>query len=335
MKEKSKEVEEIVNFQQMIRGVLEEVHPNHYEILNYQNLFFDEDIDNENDYNDGILLLDCLESIKDIETNSFIILIHFPELTISNSLGFSHIIRDLFVGIFIKNGYYVNIGGFRSTKTNKEYLALYNHSHLNTGNTSSFMEFCLGNSSDTNTLANTISNFKNNILTETPFKNFLINLDIYLSWESIEGGPYIFMLDIDYNKEKNLKNSDIRIAINNLSVEFKMELIKNISLVDNYRYNYTEIIINNSKKLTELAPIDATGIAVHEGLYIKKDTFPNTKIEEFLFKTDKFNINRKIIITNEEVQGVDFGEIEMHYDFINLLQNKLTTEYNNILLWKN
>ena len=143
--------------------------------------------------------------------------IKFPEIEIINSAGKTHTIRDLYVvwGLNKHLAPSVSIRGYRGLKTVEEYESGYNHSHLGTGwdrgwdNT-----FCLG-SGDFANLLNGLNADQD--LDWDLIQKALIMINMYVGWESTEGGPYIYMRDI---KRRNGSTRDIRTLSNPQIEEF-------------------------------------------------------------------------------------------------------------------
>ena len=113
--------------------------------------------------------------------------IHFPLINISNSLEQRHTIKDMYVKIEINRVY---IYGWRKTLSYKEYKSSYSHSHT-PFDTGSFCKFCLG-SSVFNSLVMDVMVCKS----RANWEMLLLSIENYLSWESLEGGPYRRISDI-------------------------------------------------------------------------------------------------------------------------------------------
>lgn len=117
------------------------------------------------------------------------IMIHYPEVTISNEQDNSAVLRDLYVKILVNydgtfSYFYIN----RATYTEKEFLSDYMHSHCAGIPYEDFQEFkspCLGTGPITHTLGRLISHYDTDLI-----KLFCIQLDLYIKTESIIGGPY-------------------------------------------------------------------------------------------------------------------------------------------------
>lgn len=128
------------------------------------------------------------------------IIIRFPELTVSNSKGYSTKMYDMFVKLsFNASGCLKNFEGLRTTYQQDHYTSGYSFSHL-AGNAKrrGFTSFCTGEGP-----LSTLFHMMN----ITPDKNlylvFLSNLSTYLSYESLDGGPYRLIRNITSNVELN------------------------------------------------------------------------------------------------------------------------------------
>jgi len=302
-------MESNVTFLKIIMDVLERVHPNNYEILNSDTLLPTK-----------FTTLD-LKEYK--EGSNFNILIKYPKLTITNSLGHSHKIVDLFILIQIKNNKLYNFYGFRGTVTFKEYLESYTHSHLNTFSIGNIGGFCLG----IGAFNNLVSINKKQEVTSNTFTLFLYSLTKYLEWESIEGVPHAYIFHIDYKKVK-LNFTNIQ-----LTDGFKTELCKCVQVHNNTVYGSIDVQIEPSEKLHSLIPDKYKLIKFNEAWHIEKKVPVKATTNTFLFTTDKFNVTHKIIDSDEIVEGVQnqFGASE---NFILRLETMIATNLNNLLLWR-
>lgn len=123
------------------------------------------------------------------------IYLSYPELTLTNSIGMSHTIYDLVIRVNIdcNTGALLSITGKRYSFTSNELIAGYRHSHLPVlKNGDSFISFCLGASTGFSKLLLSLN--KRN--TSKEFEIFLIQLEEFLKWESLEGKPHIGMVKI-------------------------------------------------------------------------------------------------------------------------------------------
>lgn len=133
------------------------------------------------------------------------VIIHFPEIEISNSKEKKHTIRDLYVAVYIncyddieaqEDGAYVvdvHIDGVRTTFSLVEAIHKYTHSHISGGGFCQWSPFCLGSSSF-GILMGSIGLEP----TEPQWQLFFLALDRYVRWESIEGGPYFMIENLSY-----------------------------------------------------------------------------------------------------------------------------------------
>jgi hypothetical protein len=143
------------------------------------------------------------------EESSFCtLMIFFPEITITNSVDASHVIKEFYVKLqFIKsNGVLYDFAGTRTLLTQAEVQSNYAHSHCGSAaSKGDWGGFCLGNGP----INSQINRLKlHGVSTENylVFEMFLIGLQAYLEWESLEGGPYHCMSDI--HKRKKIENVD-------------------------------------------------------------------------------------------------------------------------------
>lgn len=122
------------------------------------------------------------------------VIIRFKEITLKNSNNRIHKIHNLFVKFHVSYyGNFINeIEGLRTTLTEEEASSFYRHSHLSSHSEGYFSHFCLG-TGPIATLKQFIASIDDDF-EEEDYRNdirlFLHNLNEYLSWESLEGGPY-------------------------------------------------------------------------------------------------------------------------------------------------
>ncbi len=114
--------------------------------------------------------------------------IHYPVLEIKNSLGMKHTIYDLIVYIPLSQNCVIGheVQGCRTSLSQKEINAGYVHSHLHR-NEYRFNHFCRGGGSAFEKFLLSLGK----VVDAEEFELFLIQMKEYLSWESLEGNPYI------------------------------------------------------------------------------------------------------------------------------------------------
>lgn len=119
-------------------------------------------------------------------------IILYPEITITNSLNMKHTIRNLCVTFSVSisaRTLVTSISGTRYTLTVEEEYARYHHSHLSTLGVDSignYSTFCLGQGA----ISAFITKHNRYGMGFEEFEYFLYLIDNYVTWESLEGGPY-------------------------------------------------------------------------------------------------------------------------------------------------
>ena len=210
----------------------------------------------------------------------FKIFIKYPEITIVNSTGLKHIIKDLFVTIIftIKEDKIIfgNIHGFRATLSDIEYSCGYLHSHLpgkhNYFEVSDFLEkrkFCTGRGQIIDSL---LTELNVDTYTEESLTMFFLQLNNYVKWESIEGNPHKYIKDIGIKPVKILE-----LSYNTKNLIWKSILNKLLNNIDT---------LNNFKTLVnwKVIPID---ISINEVEYIPDKTTLNKFLCKELFESFK------------------------------------------------
>ncbi len=123
------------------------------------------------------------------DTSSFYIIIHFPEFTIRNSSGKSHLITDMYVRLKmdLANGRLLDLAGTRTVVTPEENNSNYLQSHIHSSRALGvFDTFCTGDSVITTLKSDLASSFN-----QDKFAGLIYSLEQMISWESKEGNPYI------------------------------------------------------------------------------------------------------------------------------------------------
>jgi len=142
-----------------------------------------------------------LNFIKGNKISNFYIFLQFPDLTITNSLEMSHTIENILTrmhGFHLKdildteNAFRIrrHLSGMRTTFSPEDAYYGYNHSHISTG-TVGWGNFCMGDDHFMSKI-----DFMYKAATELDLESVLIGVLNHISWESLEGGPYIRMEDI-------------------------------------------------------------------------------------------------------------------------------------------
>lgn len=131
------------------------------------------------------------------------IIVYFPEITISNSVEQSHIMRDIYLRFKIWE-YGIKLTGLkRGTLTDVEYRNRYTFSHVSNSYEELWdwrTDFCFGDT-DIATLKNKLEKQGKQYC----FRNlsiFLHAIEQYLSWESLEGVPYSKIDTVIYDKNR-------------------------------------------------------------------------------------------------------------------------------------
>lgn len=167
--------------------------------------------DKEEDFNLPFEVSD--EQLEELETKfkdkRFIIYVWWPRVTVTNEYNKSVNIQDLYAKIEIQNDGTIpyECNGFRlnrATYTREQFMSDYMHSHIHIIPKNNFTEFqkpCLG----TGPIISTIGTLKNDY-DEATWMLFCQELSMYVTVESISGGPYHKMETIG-NVSQNLMYS--------------------------------------------------------------------------------------------------------------------------------
>ncbi len=156
----------------------------------------------DSDYSSNIL------NYGSFDFSSLKILLLFPEVTVTNENNKSEIIYDVYIKVPITiEG---TLGGqfklCRSTFTTNQYKCGYMFSHaqvINNDRIPDFRECCLGRGPIRETISNLMGTFD-----EDFWLLFCVELESYLRVESLAGGPYIRLEQINSNsRNKKIENN--------------------------------------------------------------------------------------------------------------------------------
>jgi len=197
----------------------------------------------------------------------FYIIIHYPDFIISNKNGTTHPIKDLYVRFSVElktDGkiYLSKIQGIRGTMTPMEisygYIQSHLHPYYGSDHVVNWQPFCLGKAPVE--LTRMVFNGEFNLDT---FELFLYSIETFIKWESLDGGPYRQIGEMDYKRKdtSNFWNSTERVE--GVFKEYildrdRIELLKNsIRLVDDL-----PVMIVDESLHTSLVPVLPTSALV-------------------------------------------------------------------------
>jgi hypothetical protein len=215
------------------------------------------------------------------------VIIRFDKITITNSMGETHDIVDLYVRFslhFSEQGFrFVGpLEGARGALTIEEQKSFYRHSHLPPANDDDeeecegaifFREFCLG--SDIGPMQAAINNILDSSKNIDMFAYFCEQLNSYVRWESIEGGPHIRMKKVSLEgdlEESNLFWQCAREVSNDI-LDLDYPIIDFVS-----EGGITNIVISDIEKLEEIL----RGCSEYLGKRLEGIRFlPNRSLESY------------------------------------------------------
>lgn len=230
--------------------------------------------------------------------NHYIVYIKFPEIEISNKNDNKHIIKDLYVKIGYKiNGSNVKLTelqGYRGKMTYEEHSSKYSHSHLPSSGLNSFAPFCLGSSE--------MADLKNDwVITEDDFDQilfelFLYQLDAYVRWESLDGGPYFRMTEIRIQNSARVSKEEMvsafrKVISDKIKIPCKWD---NSSL----RFVFENDIIINILTTNEIGPMTYT---TPSGIEVPPDSSARVMLNNIKSLNDDYQTNSKLMFRGEKV----------------------------------
>lgn len=188
------------------------------------------------------------------------IYIRFPEIEIMNSRNEKHKIYDLIVKLTITFGGYTNIEfeGLRLTLTPEEINSGYSHSHLERSSFGKYSHFCLS-TSDFSILISNISVSS----TVTNWELFFMSIEKFISWESLEGGPYVSLSTITQVNPTHDQTRIVDDINNNLIKKIPIECIDfhQFSIIPGY---YFDDFLNNNAKVRSSEVREYTKVDIDE-----------------------------------------------------------------------
>lgn len=169
---------------QQLREILEAYYPNRWDLV--ENSIVNTATFHDQYYKDGInTTQECYSAI-----------IYFPEITISNGGDTTHRIYDTYIKIAMNYRLRTIDSTFYLTRTKQSYLEhqnLYRHSHANR-TTDRWSHMCLGSTP----LQTLLMDLRSTEFDVASYEMLLIQLPDYLSWESLDGGPYFLYDQLNY-----------------------------------------------------------------------------------------------------------------------------------------
>lgn len=227
----------------------------------------------------------------------------YPKFTITNSQGRTHEIRDLFVYHSFKfsNGslHPYKLEGGRFSKTDLEILSSYQQSHL--GSHASWISnpfycsyFCVGGDTDVSRM---LAEFEVEMDFDR-YELFLFCVDSMITWESLEGVPFIRMEVVE-------KTGSFRVTNSNT--------------------NYENAVIANI--IENKIPLDVD-FYVSEGLYRIR---PNLRASDFIKKIVldcfDFNVAKTILVSRVPNTYDQFQQMKVGKDVVQKMNKITVTDY--------
>ena len=267
-----------------------------------------------------------------IVDNKVEIILKYDDVTIENSEGDSHLIKSMFVKLHfnnLTNKFENRLEGYRGDISIKELCSTYAHSHLSTY-TRYFQTFCLG-ASELSIILNDISNKQFNADT---FDLLLYTIAEYVKWESLEGGPYIKIKNLNYNNGNTSLTSFDNDDVNNLFSSFMShKFLFNTKF--NFSTNKIEVVKDEHfvKNVTSTCPDSLKAIVINDvaSPIMNADSIKrNAKSKLDMFSKFKFKGETypKLYEEPEFSELFKSDNIEAQPKLVNALIEKLETQIN-------
>jgi hypothetical protein len=301
------------------------------------------------------IVLDCSYMISDtsLETNiagfsytsciseiyfkiSFII--KYPEITISNTNGKSHLIKDLYVRAYVEGDSYNftvhEIEGARTTLTYIEARSNYVHSHIHTEikDAHIYHKFCTG----TGEITQIQSRLKLDSV-KAMFKMYFLQLNMFVTHESIEGIPYHYISSIG-KLEKELLHMGDSACEDEFRRIFRKRKEEGFIIDLGWKIQGEKVIISNIANLTaflkysdnagryhEFVPTIHTEEGVYYSLHNAPKVPPNTAGKFLTFKGEQIPFIIEESLTEVEEMPTDFT---IHPALVEYTKNQLEKQAN-------
>lgn len=262
------------------------------------------------------------------------IILYIPEITIINSLGLDHIMRDIYLKFEFRNNIFFRMSIRRTTFYSIECYYDYVYSHVNANWGSWSSNFCFGSTD----YAQTYSKITKSIsLFAQEFPQFVAGLNNYLSWESIEGRPHRNMSNLFLNSSDSSASAPYYdfnhlyvLFMNNITaIKYKYDITStgaySIKLEDSWKEElHKEITKYIDKKLIFEY---SNGKSFTTGINLERYIQYNGKDSGVIFKGNKI----KYKITHlREVSS----EKRLHIDIFNKLVLKIEQELEDFIIKK-
>jgi hypothetical protein len=195
--------------------------------------FYNDDYDEDDEDSEEYFYRDCIK-----------VYVYFPKVVIKNSKGQEHTIYDLYTRFLVsdinEHDYKkcdIEFQGYRSSYTLKELRHGYIHSHLCNGSRE-FSNFCTGGGDSQFTI------ILNELMLQPTEDNWLLvlmSLENFVSWESVEGGPYFRMEGLTLENSSSVSEqalvTELTRMIPFLGKEV-WEFTDKLSLIENHPHLY-------------------------------------------------------------------------------------------------
>ncbi len=283
------------------------------------------------------------------------LIIHYPELTLSNSAGQTHLLKDMYCKFVFGTGMFPirldKIYFARTTATKDDFwiysgdISIYTHSHLPKRSFGTFHDgFCFGG--DT-AIGQKVHEYSKKFDIRT-FSTFLINFENVLQWESLEGGPYTRLSDL--KSGALLPASTPKLLFNTIHDLYLRTLreLKRLNKFPSFGFDGNSIEIPYKRKLHQII----TKVIDEDPSYdIPKYKFDEEAMMSFTntdsrivakmksidgkpsgvkFKGETIPI--KVIFGQENEAEENIEEKLVHYDVYKQVVDKMTIELEQLLL---
>lgn len=309
--------------------------------------FFNRHSENDNNFYWKKVIKDFFGDRVDIQDGFFIV--YFPIKHVQNSSGRQHTIYDVYLKVDISyqntfrqkylsdfsryfskflensnsNPCFSLVSGTRTRASQEEYSSSYVFSHFSRG-FDEWRNTCLGEG--------LLSKYRNIPISSEEFAiSYCVALENYLSWESLEGGPYIKISDI----RSNNTNESVPYSV------FREEMIK--SLMAN-KFNNLILDINGNKVyITDSSLDEVNSFYTINGNCISLDKLnksdKNTSNTTEIVGSNFFTFNGKKLgtltidysLNKTSAETIFSGELDVYRLHYQSIKNQLIDKINNII----
>lgn len=271
-----------------------------------------------------------------IESNQ--ITIYFPEIIISNSVEQSHVMRNIYLVLGVNNSSVYIAKMYRTTYSQEEVDVNYIFSHAYPSKPYNYTDsFCYGSDNPMRDIVDKMQKNKKNSIKNISL--FLPMIQEYLSWESLEGVPYIKIDRVLCSQDKysnvrtpNFDMNELLIVVKNNISSFSYDY--NLGQNNNYNVLLSKKSINNIKEVLGANFPDLCFKSRNTVSVVEKEISNLRYSDHVGDKVITFKGEDKFLEIFPSTKIEDNLPIEIHSTILQRIKEKIELEFSNFLINK-